>query len=193
MAIWRMQCSFQLDTTFPRDKVMITPHFKDTLGSDVQGLCDDLAAELDTWTGSFTGEIAVKAYDAESPPPNLPAATKILYPGVQNPSTTAREVALCLSYFSGTNTPSKRGRLYLPAQFCTSSLGKVPDGAALTKAAALVPILTGLGGVDVDWVVWSRKNASAHSVTNWFVDNEWDVIRSRGLRATTRTEGTASE
>ena len=33
---------------------------------------------------------------------------------------------------------------------------------------------------------------TTYTVTNWYVDDEWDVVRSRGLRATTRTAGTTS-
>jgi hypothetical protein len=38
-------------------------------------------------------------------------------------------------------------------------------------------------------VVWSRKKASAAQVTDWWVDNEWDTIRSRGLKADSRVSG----
>ena len=28
MSIWRLQVAYQLDTAFPRDKMVITPHFR---------------------------------------------------------------------------------------------------------------------------------------------------------------------
>jgi hypothetical protein len=60
------------------------------------------------------------------------------------------------------------------------AVGELPD------------ILAGIGGADVDWIVWSRKQKLAHQVTDWFVDDEWDVIRSRGFTPAQRTTGTTS-
>jgi hypothetical protein len=56
-----------------------------------------------------------------------------------------------------------------------------------------VPILTALGGLDVDWVVYSRVDNRSSPVTDWFVDNSWDTQRRRGPRATSRITGTTSE
>jgi hypothetical protein len=67
-----------------------------------------------------------------------------------------------------------------------------PTSAVRNRVAELVPILAGLGGLDVDWVVYSRVTDTARKVTNWWVDDAWDIQRRRGLRPTTRTEGTTS-
>jgi hypothetical protein len=42
----------------------------------------------------------------------------------------------------------------------------------------------------VAWVVWSRKDQVARPVTNYWCDDEWDTVRSRGLKAVTRQTGT---
>jgi hypothetical protein len=200
MAIYRAQVSWGGDTSFPRDRMVITPHFKDTNlpgTGDVQGLADDLATGIAALTqpGSGGREVIVKMYDAESHPSGPPLATKILSPGVTPAATAPREIALCLSFFSGTNTPSRRGRLYLPVVcFWGSAISSArPTTTQQDAAAAFVPVFTELGGVDVDWVVYSRKNNSAHSVTNWFIDDEWDTQRRRGLRPSARKVGTTSE
>jgi hypothetical protein len=40
------------------------------------------------------------------------------------------------------------------------------------------------------WVVYSRKTGGDAQVTNVWVDDEWDTVRSRGLRGTVRDLGT---
>jgi hypothetical protein len=39
-------------------------------------------------------------------------------------------------------------------------------------------------------VVYSRTDKTGRPITNWWVDDEWDVVRSRGLRGVTRDTGT---
>lgn len=194
MAIYRLQCSFGADTTFPRDRMVITPHFSTSLpGADTQQLCDDLAAGLNTWVTAGQREIVVRAYDAQGTKPVLPVGEKILNSGVTPGSAVPRELALCLSFRGNQNVPRKRGRLYIPATFLASGVGLRPAGTHQTKVASLVPIFTGLGGVDVDWCVFSRTGNQAYSVQHWWVDDEWDIQRKRGLRPTSRQSGDVSE
>lgn len=193
MPVWRMQCEWSLDTLFPRDRLVITPHFNDDgLTTDPQGLCEDLVAFLSGWDNTTT-EIRVTAYDAQGTPPVFPQGTAIAHEGVLQESGMPRELAVCLSYYSEQNVPRKRGRLYIPATILNVSLGRFVSAGALTSLGTLAQGLADLGGVDVDWVVYSRVDDEARPVSNWWVDNEWDVIRSRGLRAETRTTGTVGE
>jgi hypothetical protein len=74
-----------------------------------------------------------------------------------------------------------------------STSGPVANGTITAKVAALVPILTGLGGVNVDWVVWSSKLRTSVPVTDWHVDNAFDTQRRRGIGATVTVSGTTSE
>ena len=194
MAILRLQCEFMYDSAFPRDRMVINPHFRDDdVTTSPQDMCNDLAAALVTWGGS-TGEVRVTSYDAQGTIPVFPQGDAERGQGVAPTSTTNREVALCLSYYSEVNRPRYRGRLYLPCYAMgMSTAGARPALTAQTKASELVPILADLGGTEVDWCVWSRRDAVARPVTNWWVDNAFDVVRSRGLRATSRLEGTAGE
>lgn len=196
MPIWRLQTSIGGSTAFVRDRCVITPHFNDGgIGTDPDGLCEELATACAAYFLQAR-EIIVTAYDAQGTPPVAPQGQATRNP-LSNPLAGApREVALCLSFFAGANRPRLRGRLYLPA-FCIDTGANVqaerPGNTIITKAAAFAPILQDLGGPDVDWSVYSRADDQARPVTNWWVDNEWDTIRSRGLRATTRTVGTTTE
>jgi len=200
MPTWRLQCSIAADTTFPRDKIVITPHFNDQgISSDPQGLCDDLAAALNGWLVTpGAREIKVTAYDAQGTPPVFPQGEAILNPAAAPASAIIREVACCLSFYAGENRPRQRGRLYIPAFLCQagSTTPLRPILGTRQKVADLAPLFEGLGGTDVDWVVFSRipaPDGTPRSVTNWWVDDEWDIVRSRGLQPTTRLEGTTSE
>jgi hypothetical protein len=194
MPIWRLQVASAADSLFPADNIIITPHFNDAgATTDPQNLCDDLAAAMATYWAA-PRQVEVKAYDAEGTPPVYPAASAIVNQGLFPASQGIREVAICLSYFATTNRPRTRGRLYLPPGLMVTTTFGVPrpSQAVRDKAAALVPILAGLGGVDVDWCVYSRVDGQARKVTDWWVDDAWDIQRSRGLIPTIRSTGTTS-
>src|SRR4051794_37000822 len=112
---YRAQCVFFTDSGLPRDVMQINPCFHDTgLGSNPDQLATDLAASLKTWL-TVTTPITVKLYDVAAPKPVFPSGQKIAdsaAPPVQ--ISTARELALCLSYYADQNRPRHRGRLYIP-------------------------------------------------------------------------------
>lgn len=198
MPIYKMQCAFTLDSLLPRDELVITPHFNDAgVGTDPDGLTSDLATALSDWW-AVAGRVEVTAYEVAGPPPHYPMGQTILNPTGAPASNCPREIAVCLSYFATNNVPRRRGRLFIPHPvISTGTAGTTPDvrpnAATRTKAGALAPIFADLGGPDVDWVVYSRVDGVARPVTDWWVDDEWDTIRSRGLRSTTRLAGTVSE
>jgi hypothetical protein len=197
MPVWKMQCAFGADGGQPRDKAVITPHFNDQgVGSDPQALCDDLAAALATWASSYTPrQVEVTAYDAQGSAPVYPQGYAAVNVGSVPAATIPREIAVCLSFFSGQNRPRYRGRVYIPLfiVFGDNACKLRPDATTRNKVAELAPVFADLGGVDVDWCVYSRADDAARSVSNWWVDDEWDTMRSRGLRPTTRTAGSVSE
>lgn len=193
MPVWRLQTSFGADTPFIRDRLVITPVFDDHgATTDPQGLCDDLAAALAAWAIGGR-EVHVKAYDAQGTPPVFPQGDAIVNAASFPSSNMMREVALCLSFFSGRNLPRQRGRLYIPAAIIGAGGSVRPSPTVTDKVAALVPIFTGLGGTDVDWSVYSPTTDTARPVSDWWIDDEWDTVRSRGLRATDRRIGSVSE
>jgi len=195
MPIWRLNVEAFGDSVLPRDAMTITPHFNDGgTSSDPQQLCDDLADAMVAYYEG-TRQIEVTAYDAQGTVPVVPQGYAIRDVGQAPASTMPREIAVCLSFFSEFNRPRLRGRLYLPMVCIATSalIAGRPAEPLRTKVGELAPILQDLGGIDVDWVVYSRVDDEARAVTDWWVDDEWDTIRSRGLRATARTTGTTSE
>lgn len=193
MPVWKMQVAWSVTTSLPRDRMVITPHFNDSGAlTDPQNLCEDLADALETWAGS-DGELRVVAYDAQGTPPVFPQGEVIRRPGTFKSMATPRELAMCLSFYSERNLPRQRGRLYIPSWAAGGGLGLRPTAVQQEKLGDLAGIFTNLGGADVDWCVYSPTTDTAMPVTNWWVDDEWDIIRSRGLRSTGRLEGTTSE
>jgi len=194
MPIFKLQCTIAADNLFPVDQIVITPHFNVSVpGADADQLCEDLATALDTYLID-NRQIVVKAYDAQGTPPVYPVGEATRNVGLAPASSGVREVAICLSYYSEFNRPRYRGRLYMPTGILQIGTGSPrPSVAQQQRVADFVPILTGLGGVDVDWVVFSRRDNVARSVSNWWVDDAWDIQRSRGLRPTNRIMGSVSE
>jgi hypothetical protein len=191
--IYRAQCSVWYDSTLPRDAMTINPHFNDRgPTSSPSTLANDLATILSNGV-TGTPQIQVKLYDAQDPPPNFPKATKILNVGNAPASSVCRELALCLSYYAGENRPTKRGRLYFPLQWnALKTVGVRPTAGQQTDVQNWATHFSSLGGADVDWGVYSRKLDSFDKVTNVYIDDEWDIMRSRGLRPTTRLASTPS-
>jgi hypothetical protein len=205
MPVLRLQVSMAADTAFPRDRFVMTPHFNvgfsPDLGEalsnpDADALCSDLATGLSQRIYPNNGrEIEVKAYDAQGTKPVYPIGHAIVNQGQIPASPMMREVALCLSFYSRRNIPRQRGRIYFPLPCIGGGAGIPvrPPQSLMDGLATYAQLFQNLGGTNVDWVVYSRRDAAAHPVTNWWVDDEWDVQRRRGLRPTTRSTGTTSE
>lgn len=183
MAIYRAAISFPVDTNLPVDAMTITPHY---FGDDAQALADRLKANLTAYAPvGATKPFSIRIYDAEKPPPNYPLATAA-QAGNAFSSSAPRELALCLSYFSTWNRPRYRGRVYIPYEFIGGALGPRPSSTQITAALNWRNVLTGSLPPAHNLVVYSRKNAAAYGVSDFWVDDEWDVMRSRGRKPTTR-------
>lgn len=188
MSVYRAQIAFQMDTALPRDAMTINPHYFST---DPAALAVALKANLiaNPNVGSVYG-FTIKIYDAQKAPPNYPLATQASTPSLAVTSNP-RELSLCLSYYATNNVVTKRGRLYIPAALITGGIATLrPTQAQIDKAMTFGPTLGKNLGTGNSWVVWSRKLNSQATVTNYWCDNEWDIVRSRGMRGTARTLGT---
>lgn len=193
MPVWKLQTQIWMDSVLARDAFVITPHFNQGgIGSDAQSLCDDWAAFIDTWT-PLVHQITVKAYDAQGSVPVYPEGEATLNVGSAPAGDAPREVALCLSFYADRNIPRHRGRLYIPHNIVNTSESLRPSAGERDFLGELAQGAADLGGVDTDWCIFSRSDNVARSVSTWWVDDEWDTVRSRGLRATTRTMGTVGE
>jgi hypothetical protein len=196
----RAQVSWNVGTLLPRDVMQITPCFRHhaVLPFDDPNwdqLASDLGTALDTWLPQPAGrQQTIKLYEIGQPEPNRPKATHVLHTNQSPEGSVPREVALCLSFHGGKNTKRERGRLYLPVWAVTNSasIGVRPVQATIDKCAELPAVFANLGGANVDWIIWSTMDNKAVQVTDWYVDDEWDTQRRRGLRSTQRKAGTTS-
>jgi len=200
----RAKCSWQFHDTDPKNTWTINPCFRVSdayglaTGVNAQNLANDLHAGLTSWSALST-KLHVGIYDIQGASPNYPLAIKDSASGIAVAEANGvPQVACGLSFYSGQNVPRKRGRLYIPAGLATSDAGTLgsyfANSTVRTKVGALVPVFTGLGGVNVDWIVWSTVLHSAAKVTDWWVDDSWDIIRSRKLASfQPRLKGTTSE
>ena len=195
MPLARFQISVAADGLMPRDRIVNTLHldakdFDPLGGPNWDQLCQDL---LDVWQVKWMGgvvanEIRVTAYRV-GPAPQPPIATKVENLGNGAAIPGNRETALCLSYWNVRSNPRRRGRMFLPAAITGQSVNDPRPSAGLqTRALDLAAAIAGLGGVNVDWVVYSPTDGSSHPVVGAWVDNAWDVVRSRGLAPTARVE-----
>lgn len=188
MAIYRSLISFPLDTGLPRDRMVMTPHFE---GNDPAALGAALKANLianPNIANAFP--FTVKIYDAEKAPPSYPLYESTI--GTGNPATgNPRELALCLSYYATFNRKRFRGRIYIPLALCGGgAAGLRPTGTQIGKALSFGPTFGKNLPSGHWWTVWSRVDKASRQVNNYWVDDEWDIIRSRGMRGTTRQTGT---
>lgn len=187
MAIYRVQISFPSDGVLPADQMAINPHY---FGDDAQALADRLKANLTAHTPvGATKPFTIKVYDAQKAPPNYPLATAS-QSGTPPNSSAPRELALCLSYYSTWNRPRLRGRLYIPQLFIGGTPGARPTTQQMTAALDWrTPLTNGLPSGH-NWVIYSRVENESYGVTDVWVDDEWDVVRSRGRKHTTRQTAT---
>ena len=195
MAVKRYQIILPVDTMLPRDQIVNTVHFNHTaesLTSD-QSMCNDLATMYQTRYGSTTSQVTVKAYNI-GPGKHSPLATATKGSAVWS-ANWMREVALCLSFAANKSDPTERGRVYLAPQIKvgTPTIGVAtrPSQAAMDWALDFYRVANAsfpdIGGVGVEFGIYSPTSGKFTKATQAWVDDEWDTVRSRQLKATTRT------
>jgi hypothetical protein len=192
----KVQVAVAADSLLPRDRIVNTFHLNNDGGlftdEDWAGIAEDTATLFSTlYTG--TREINVRVYDARGAAPHFPKGQFTRNVGTQNPSNSPREVACCLSYYGERNLPHTRGRMYICSTVAAMSGGPRPVIGDANKLFDLADGIAGLGGLDVDWQVYSPTTDAAENVQHCWVDDEWDTIRSRGLRGAARWTHPISE
>lgn len=187
MALYRFTVNAAVTTLLPKDHFVNDLYYTRILDSgDDEGLCLDLANIFsDFWYQP--GEIRVNMYDQPtSGPSGPPRATAVVDAGSPIACDIPREVAICLSFWASERAnPHRRGRIFLgvgPSAFGPAGLR--PSSTIRNAVLGLGDELAGLGGADVSWQVFSRSLGDSEDVTNTWVDDEWDTIRSRGLERT---------
>jgi hypothetical protein len=184
MATYRASIAFQVDSSLPKDVMTINPHFS---GQDPEALAQALHDNLVAFTPTAATPFTIKIYDAATPPPSYPLATRTVT-GTPHASGCPREIALCLSYFTTYNRPRFRGRLFIPATFLTSVVNVRPSTALQSEVLRwATDVLDKAMPPNTNWVVWSTIEKKAQGgVSDVWCDDEWDTVRSRGLAPTER-------
>jgi len=136
-----------------------------------------------------------KIYDRADPKPRVPALQGTwTFSSVPSGGPLPPEVAKCLSFqavpVSGTNQARRRGRVYLgpikSAQLGTT--GRIlPATRTLIATSADTLLTASKAATTWYWGVWSTINQSIAEVDNGWVDDEWDIQRSRGWKPTARS------
>lgn len=192
MAQLRVQVEMGIPTTLPRDVAVTTFHLDTDAGTDYESLADDVGPLFASTIGPMQGGVTryrTKIYDLADAEPRLPRADVVFDAAFGASENGPREVALCLSYYAGRNLPRLRGRMYI-GPVARSVMAERPSETTRQRLADLAEGLSGLGGPNVQWVQYSPTTQDFTNVSDYFIDDEWDTMRSRGLRSTTRTTGT---
>lgn len=196
MPFIRCQVAVRTAEVLARDDIVNTFYLDQGapfVGIEYQTLADDIAELWATYRVYPAGvtSVQVRLYDMADAEPREPRA-EATQPLTGNAGGAPREVALCLSFFRGRNLPRLRGRLYI-GPWRSVSMALRPDSDTMGQLQTLAEGLQALGGPDVDWVQYSPTTSTHGPVTDWWVDNEWDTVRSRGFDGTSRIVGTTSE
>jgi len=162
---------------------------------------DTVSSRIGKSVSRNTDACFYKFYDLGTAPPRTPYVRPFTLGATAGGTdgSLPREVALCLSFKStGAGNPRrKRGRVFigpLIKSVCVDGPGfaPMPTNAlqeTLRVAAQALAEDSGAGGLP--WSIFSKVNTAQHmsTVTAWWVDNEFDTQRRRGLRSTARVEG----
>lgn len=211
------QVTFEDDSGLARDRIVNTFNFVDTgnvaITPPTSALDEYSLALFNFYTTAHTGSTSrltdflsstlsgawsIRYYDLAAPAPRSPLRIETMSAMTPAGSAMPQETALCLSYeaakLSGFNQKNRRGRIYFGplAQTALGSTPARPNG----NANQLLPTLVAAGKFLADhtwaagsrrWVVYSQKFGTWATVTNGWVDNEFDTQRRRGYRSTVRS------
>jgi hypothetical protein len=177
--------------------MVTTPHFYDNTGSTSPAtVAATLATAMVTYLGSpYQGYVKIYVEDYNPAGPHIPLANASFgNAGNFAIANGPRELALVLSYFSGQNTKRWRGRLYIPLAWFFAHMVAKPNSVAERPTPGELVAVMDFATVVLhscyaqgwQWCVASQVDKTRRLTTDYWCNDEWDVIRSRGLRETTR-------
>lgn len=132
----------------------------------------------------YAKNVWVKVYDHAAPLHSPPVYTT-LYTGAGTTPVGPRQVAVCLSFFSGLNIRGQRGRIYI-GPWPEGLVHEYVQSGQLSQLLALAGDIKNPGGADVIHRIHHVKTDSFSNVSNYFINNRWDTMRSRLPKETTR-------
>jgi len=181
MPLVRMIVSSNLTATSPsKDAIVNTLYFNVSGSLDepgYTGLVNDLYS---IWGGNpwSSGRfLDIRAYDMSDAKPREVKARKTGQVTGTSPNGP-HQIALCLSYYADRNLPSQRGRIYVGPW---STPGEAASSTSTGLLISLASALAGLGGLNVDWSLYSPKKGTHTRISMAWVDDSWDIIRARKL------------
>jgi hypothetical protein len=194
MPLYRVQVASAHESLMARDAIVNTFHLN---REGIPGFDDPdaIASDVcDAW-GELYGvtRIETRIYEARGAAPHFPVGQHVKNPNDVKQGGMPREVALCLSYYGERNLPRTRGRMFICAALAGLAASTRPSPGNQDVVLAHANRIAALGGLDVDWQVYSPTSDAAENVQHAYVDDEWDTIRSRGLRPTQRHSAAISE
>jgi hypothetical protein len=197
--VYKFQISMPVSDTLVRNRFVNTIHMEHVnvqQGTDLEAICSDLVAMYSSQYENATHEVKAVAYDTDAVP-NYPRAEAIVNEGSAWQHPGPREQAICLSFCGGNGPrPRERGRIYLAPYLrsLNSPSMERPNQTILDWALSFYTesnnSFPDIGGIDWKFGVWSPTEQKFHQAQRAWVDDEWDTLRSRGLRANTRVEAT---
>lgn len=202
MPIVRAQVVIPAVSNVSEDTCVNTFHFfcDDTSEGVINSVQTAIVAfyeDLDAWKGNGANWAAsrIKWYDLSDPEPRVPFENELAGISSTSASTNAaRELCVCVSfagdYESGTSAARRRGRIYFGPLTSTAvgSDGRIASTLVTAAVTAGSGLLTTSGlASEWSWGVYSPTANALYTVTNGWVDNEIDIQRRRGTRATVRT------
>ncbi len=195
MPRYRALVSTFKSTEQPIDRITNSIYFDDAgLTTDADGLAQDIATLFATYRSLPNGwdRVNVRMYDMAEPTPREIQGEFTHTATTATPDAVGpREVACCLSFHGDRNLPRSRGRIYI-GPWWAAQCQERPGSGVIADLQVLRQGLADIGGADVNWCVFSPTRTGASStpvfeqVQGGWVDNEWDTVRSRGLRASAR-------
>lgn len=205
------QIALDRDSGLPEDVITNTMHFKAQAGADTYtshkaALGTRLVTLYQSLGSKFAENMAgsgnVKLYNFDDNKPRVPTDI-IPFSFSPGAGSLPAEVALCVSYrgglVSGTPQARRRGRIFLGplnSAMALDAVGDVrPHPLELTPILDAFEVFAESAGSGFQLCVYSETNhiggmsadASFVPVQEFWIDNAFDTVRSRGSAPTTRT------
>jgi hypothetical protein len=140
------------------------------------------------------GGLEVVSWDFDDTPPRAPVLRTLATLAGFSINGLPPEVAICVSFqgtrLSGVPQARRRGRVYIPflQETANDSTGRPASALITSLATAAGALLTASDSAATwAWEIWSAAGPGFTTVTDGWVDNEWDTQRRRGRVATSRT------
>jgi hypothetical protein len=200
--IYKCAIGVHVDDLLARNVVQITPHFVDLTGaSSPATICTQIANNMSAYmrAPSVAGYVKLYIEDFSPGQPHPPVASATWgNVGGFLPAKGPGEIGLCLSYYASQNTKRWRGRLYLQYGWLAQHQVTPPGNPGVRPVASDLVAAMDFATVVLKpsnangwrWCVASTVDKTYRQVLNYWCNDEWDIIRSRGLRETTRQTAT---